>query len=67
VEVNLCVSDSPYSDVADPLGDIPGLFPACTVTRAMSRRETQKTSEEHIPDEPPLWSVSQVEQEAVHL
>jgi len=52
VEVNLCVSDSPYSDVADPLEDIPGLFPACAVTRAMNQKETQKTSEEHTPDEP---------------
>jgi len=40
VEVNLCVSDPPYRDVADTLEAISGLFLACAVTCAMSQRET---------------------------
>jgi len=48
----LCVSDSPYSDVVDLLEAIPGLFPACAVTRAMSQSETQKNSDDQMNHPP---------------
>ena len=71
VEVNLCVSDRPDCDVVDPVGAMPGLFPACAVTRAMARKEMQKTCVEHICDESTSdivvpSSVDQVEQEVYH-
>ena len=38
VEANPCVSDAPSHDVSGPVEAVPGLFPACAVTRAMAQR-----------------------------
>ena len=40
VEANLCVSDAPDCEVSDTAEVIPGLFPACAITRAMAQRAT---------------------------
>jgi len=47
-DINPCVSDVPHSSVC-PVDVVPGLFPACAVTRAMARRVLEPASDGKNP------------------